>query len=54
MSRLTKTSRSYYTTYLLYAVIAIGITLKLLVSVFYTSKSKDIDLLKYSREILFL
>lgn len=53
MSRLTKTSRSYYTTYLLYAVIAIGITLKLLVSVFYTSKSKDIDLLKYSREILF-
>ncbi|UQY80473.1 insulinase family protein [Candidatus Hepatincola sp. Av] len=53
MSRLTKTSRSYYTTYLLYGVIAIGVILKLWVSFSYTSKSKDINLLKYSREILF-
>ncbi|XWO13871.1 insulinase family protein [Candidatus Hepatincola sp. Pdp] len=53
MSRLTKTSRSYYTTYLLYGVIALGVLLKLWVSFSYTSKSKDINLLKYSREILF-
>lgn len=53
MSRLTKTSRSYYTTYLLYGVIAIGIILKLWVSFAYTSKSKEINLLKYSRDILY-